>query len=376
MLSSESESDASDNDAEEDGESTSTTASAFFNRWSPAIDSCSSREELDRVTESCAAEWHLLTLKADKATENGRQGSRERVTGTHAAPRRQQSRQQQRIRRKDNTKKREEASRIQSLFKRFPKRAVWKVLGETSQAYTGTVEAATEFLKAAYEQPRPSATAVLEARRVYDGCGWANPSVEELEYLASPPTKIEIARKLKRASNIAPGADGVEYKDISRLDPECRLLEVLYAAVWRLGVPRSWKSARTIPIFKKGSTDDYGNFRPISLLSTLYKLFSGCIASRITTVASDNKWLSQEQKGFLPGVHGIQEHTMLLEAAIEEARSQKGSVTICWLDLANAFGSLPHDYLNQVFCSLPLPHVLRSLLTDIYRDNEFHFVVG
>jgi hypothetical protein len=67
---------------------------------------------------------------------------------------------------------------------------------------------------------------------------------------------------------------------------------------------------------------------------------------------------------------------MLLEAAIEEARSQKGSVTICWLDLANAFGSLPHDYLNQFFCSLSLPHVLRSILTDIYRGNQFHFVVG
>jgi hypothetical protein len=44
--------------------------------------------------------------------------------------------------------------------------------------------------------------------------------------------------KLKRASNTAPGADGVEYKDISRLDPDCRLLKVLYYAVWRLGVPR------------------------------------------------------------------------------------------------------------------------------------------
>jgi hypothetical protein len=54
-------------------------------------------------------------------------------------------------------------------------------------------------------------------------------------------------------------------------------------------------------------------------------------------------------------MHGIQERTMLLEGAIEEAGFQKRSSTICWLDLDNAFGSLPHDYLNQLFCSLPVP---------------------
>ena len=109
----EDESDVSDNDAEEESKSTITAAAAFYNRWNPAIGSCLSRAELDRVVENCVAEWHLLTLKGDKAAVNGRQpGNRERESGTRAAPSRQQSRQQQRIRRKDNAKKWEEASRI------------------------------------------------------------------------------------------------------------------------------------------------------------------------------------------------------------------------------------------------------------------------
>jgi hypothetical protein len=45
-------------------------------------------------------------------------------------------------------------------------------------------------------------------------------------------------------------------------------------------------------------------------------------------VAANNSWLSLEQKGFLPGVHGIQEHTMLLECAIEEAKQKKRNFTI------------------------------------------------
>ncbi|EFX71317.1 hypothetical protein DAPPUDRAFT_111874 [Daphnia pulex] len=245
-LDSETESDGSDDDADETVDSTLSPAEAFFNLWAPVFLGCSNREDVDLATESCAADWHRLTKKSDDLTASRKQVVQERSRNSPVAHRRQQSRQQQRIKKKDNTKKKEEAGRIQALFKRFPKRAVRKVLGETSQAYTGSVEAATDFLKGAYEQPHPSEAAVLKARRVYDGCSWSNPSEEELEHLASPPARSEIARKLKRASNTAPGADGVEYKDISRLDPECRLLEVLYAAVWRLGVPNSMVEALSL----------------------------------------------------------------------------------------------------------------------------------
>ncbi|KAK4024750.1 hypothetical protein OUZ56_010186 [Daphnia magna] len=81
--------------------------------------------------------------------------------------------------------------------------------------------------------------------------------------------------------------------------------------VWKLGVPNCWKTSRTVPIFKKGDTSDYSNFRPISLLPTIYKLFSGVISQRITQVASDLGWLSPEQKNILPGVHGVRQDDAL-----------------------------------------------------------------
>ena len=91
------------------------------------------------------------------------------------------------------------------------------------------------------------------------------------------------------------------------------------------------------PQYKKGANDDYDNFHPISFLSTLYKLLSSSISFRLTTVTLNNLWLYLEQKGFLPEALGIQEHTMLLECAIEQAKLKKRNLTICWLDLANAF---------------------------------------
>ena len=32
-------------------------------------------------------------------------------------------------------------------------------------------------------------------------------------------------------------------------------------------VPKSWKEAEVVPIFKKGKRDDPGNYRPVSLTS-------------------------------------------------------------------------------------------------------------
>lgn len=74
-------------------------------------------------------------------------------------------------------------------------------------------------------------------------------------------------------------------------------------------------------------------------------MFSGAIATRLCNVARSIDWLSAEQKGFLPGVHGIQEHTMLLETAVGEAKHRKDDMAICWLDLMNAFGSLLFFFL-------------------------------
>jgi hypothetical protein len=46
---------------------------------------------------------------------------------------------------------------------------------------------------------------------------------------------------------------------------------------------------------------------------------------------------------------------MLLETAIREAKHLLKDLTICWLDLVNAFGFLKHDFLEELFNSLPIP---------------------
>ena len=42
-------------------------------------------------------------------------------------------------------------------------------------------------------------------------------------------------------------------------------------------VPCDWKSARVIPLFKKGKTDEMDNYRPISILPVLSKVLERAV---------------------------------------------------------------------------------------------------
>ncbi|RUS74705.1 hypothetical protein EGW08_017535 [Elysia chlorotica] len=114
--------------------------------------------------------------------------------------------------------------------------------------------------------------------------------------------------------------DKIEWRHLKAIDRTGSLLQTVLSAVHTWGIPSSWRRSKTVLIHPS-------NFRPISLLSSLYKLYSGVLAQTLTQSATTHGWLSAEQKGFLPGVRGIQEHTFLLQTAIDEAKKKQGDLT-------------------------------------------------
>jgi hypothetical protein len=54
-------------------------------------------------------------------------------------------------------------------------------------------------------------------------------------------------------------------------------------------VPPHWKSSTIILLSKQGSKNDFNNFRPITLLPNLYKLFLKIILRRLTKILDEKK---------------------------------------------------------------------------------------
>ena len=61
-------------------------------------------------------------------------------------------------------------------------------------------------------------------------------------------------------------------------------------------IPKTWKEANMVIFFKKGNRKDTKNYRPICLLSNMYKLFTEIITTRLEKKLDENQ--PREQAGF------------------------------------------------------------------------------
>ena len=109
--------------------------------------------------------------------------------------------------------------------------------------------------------------------------------------------------------------------------------------------PTTWKEARVTPIFKgKGSASQSTNYRPISLLPCLSKVFERLVFKRVYQHLTDNRLLSETQIGYRPS-HSTQFQLIYLSHRLYEALDDNLAFTIVYLDVAKCFDRIPHKEL-------------------------------
>ncbi|CAB4020188.1 Hypothetical predicted protein [Paramuricea clavata] len=180
----------------------------------------------------------------------------------------------------------------------------------------------------------------------------------------------KIKDKLKCMSNSAPGKDKVEYRHLKLVDPNCDILGLIFnKCLEEKKIPLSWKQSTTILIYKKGSSDNIpSNFRPIALMSCIYKLFTSILSSRISKFVIKEELISTEQKSAKPS-EGCHEHSFTLKSAVADCKRNQKNCFFAWLDLRNAFGSISHDAIYTTLEHMGFSELLISLIRDIYTDS-------
>ena len=72
------------------------------------------------------------------------------------------------------------------------------------------------------------------------------------------------------------------------------------------------------------------------------------------------------QKAFMPTVPGCTEHHLKLSSILAEAHSNHKSVAVCWLDLANAYGSVHHSLINYSLRHYHAPPQFLAIVQALY----------
>ena len=113
-------------------------------------------------------------------------------------------------------------------------------------------------------------------------------------------------------------------------------------------VPREWKAAKIIPVpkYKARGSVSFGDFRPISVLPIIAKVFESLVHSQVYDYLQHRGILHHAQSGFRPK-HSTQD---VLLKTVDDWRlslSRNEVVGAVFVDLSKAFDSISHELLLQ-----------------------------
>lgn len=161
--------------------------------------------------------------------------------------------------------------------------------------------------------------------------------------LNMPITDAEIKKNIDKLKNAkSPAGDMILNEFIkSTKDKMIDIYALLFNMILEKGVvPNQWLEGIIIPIYKnKGNSLDPGNYRPITLLSCLGKLFTSILSNRLNTFLENNDLLNENQAGFRKNYATV-DHIFTLNSVIELLRFQKKKIFTAFIDFSKAFDSV------------------------------------
>ena len=152
-------------------------------------------------------------------------------------------------------------------------------------------------------------------------------------------SKEELRRGVKRMrGDKAIGEDLVQGRIWKELLKEDKYLDIMVKIFNKLfesnKIPERWKIGEVVPIYKnKGKREDPNNYRNISILSSLMKLYTGILATRLNNWAEKFNIVSKWQNRFRKN-RRIMDNIIIIQSVSEKYLSRKrGKMYWAFIDL-------------------------------------------
>ena len=186
-------------------------------------------------------------------------------------------------------------------------------------------------------------------------------------------TKKEITSCIKKLrNNKACGQDGILNEF---LKASCTKLVscmcLLFNVVLITGkIPNAWSVGYITPIYKgKGSKHDPDNFRGITVLSCLGKLFTSILNKRIYEFLDDNDLLGNEQAGFRKH-NSTLDHMFALHCLVDIYLQRKKKLFCTFVDYRKAFDCVQHSLMWEKLLTIGINGNVLNVIKDMYAKAK------
>ena len=170
--------------------------------------------------------------------------------------------------------------------------------------------------------------------------------VNDLDLEITQEELLHVIKSLKE--NKSPGLDGLISEIFkSCADLLCPLLVKIYNVVFSSGCyPKSWSEGVITPIHKKGNLDDVTNYRAITLINIMSKIYSHILHNRLIKWAEKCEKIENCQYGFQPHKSTV-DCIFLFHSIIAKTLSNGEKLLCSFVDFRRAFDMVNKNYLWQ-----------------------------
>ena len=195
-----------------------------------------------------------------------------------------------------------------------------------------------------------------------------NETNDEINHPISENEILQAIRSLK--TNKAPGLDGIVNEQIKASIPYMVPIFVkLFNIIFDSGImPDTWTIGNINQFTKiKVILKKTENYRPITLVSSLGKLFTSIINNRLKDYAEKYELLSWSQEGFRKH-HSTVDNLFIIKSLIDIVKARKQKLFCCFIDFKQAFDTVWRKGLWFKLLESKINGKCFNIIYNLYQD--------
>jgi hypothetical protein len=185
-----------------------------------------------------------------------------------------------------------------------------------------------------------------------------------------PPTYYEVTQVIEKLkTHKAAGSDNISAELIKAGGTVLKQrIHKLIERIWEEEtLPNEWTEGIICPIYKKGDRMLCSNYRPITLLNVVYKIFTILIHNKLSNVVEDK--LEDCQMGFKANRSTI-DNLFIVRQIIEKCHEFNIELHNVFIDYTQAFDTVFRDKILKCLNNYEVPSKLMKLVAKTLQNTK------